>query len=235
MDIVELLINFSLTRQEATIYLTLFTEGALTGYEVSKITGISRSNAYTTLASLVDKGAACIIEGAATRYAPLPPGEFCRNKIRRLTEMQQQILQNMPSLKEETEGYITIKGNRHITDKIKTMIGDARKRLYLSLSSSSLNAFRPELESAVARGLKVVIITDPPYSLPDGIIYFSGNRQSQIRLITDSEIVLTGEISGGEDSACLYSKKQNLVDLIKESIKNEIKLIKLSSKGELNS
>jgi sugar-specific transcriptional regulator TrmB len=229
MDIIELLINFSLTRQEATIYLTLFTEGTLTGYEVSKITGISRSNAYTTLASLVDKGAACVIEGSATRYAPLPPGEFCQNKIRRLTEMQQQILANMPSLKEETEGYITIKGDRHITDKIKTMIGEAKKRLYLSLSSPPLSTFQAELENAVSRGLKVVIITDPPYSLPGGIIYHSGNRQGQIRLITDSEVVLTGEISGGEDSACLYSRKRNLVDLIKESMKNEIKLIELSS------
>jgi sugar-specific transcriptional regulator TrmB len=229
MDIIELLINFSLTRQEATIYLALFTEGALTGYEVSKITGISRSNAYTTLASLVDKGAACVIEGSATRYAPLPPGEFCQNKIRRLTEMQQQILANMPSMKEETEGYITIKGDRHITDKIKTMIGEAKKRLYLSLSSSPLSTFQAELENAVSRGLKVVIITDPPYSLPGGIIYHSGNRPGQIRLITDSEVVLTGEISGGEDSACLYSRKRNLVDLIKESMKNEIKLIELSS------
>ena len=229
MDMIELLINFSLTRQEATIYLTLFTEGALTGYEVSKITGISRSNAYTTLASLVEKGAACVIEGAATRYTPLPPGEFCQNKIRRLTEMQQQILQNMPSFKEETEGYITIKGDRHITDKIKTMIGEANKRLYLSLSSASLPAFQAELEGAASRGLKVVIITDPPYTLAGGIVYHSGSRSGQIRLITDSEIVLTGEISGSEDSTCLYSKKQNLVNLIKESIKNEIKLIELSS------
>ncbi len=235
MDIVEMLIHFGLTRQESTIYLALFTEGSLTGYEVSKITGISRSNAYTTLASLVDKGAACVIEGAATRYAPLPPGEFCQNKIRMLAEMQKQILKNMPSLKEETEGYITIKGDRHITDKIRTMIGDAQKRLYLSLSSGSLAFFQEELEDAISRGLKVVVITDPPYSLPGGIIYLSGNRQSQIRLITDSEVVLTGEISGGENSACLYSRKQNLVDLIKESIKNEIKLIELSYKGELHS
>lgn len=235
MDIIELLTHFSLTRQEATIYLTLFTEGALTGYEVSKITGISRSNAYTTLASLADKGAACIIEGAATRYAPLPPGEFCQNKIRRLTEMQRQILANMPSLKEETEGYITIKGSRHIADKIKTMIGEARKRLYISLSSASISAFQSDLEDAVLRGLKVVIITDPPCSLAGAIIYHTGNRQGQIRLITDSEIVLTGEISGGEDSTCLFSKKQTLVNLIKESIKNEIKLIELSEKGALSS
>jgi len=233
MELVELLMNFSLTRQEATVYIALNAEGALTGYEVSKITGISRSNAYTTLASLAEKGAALTIEGAATRYAPLPPGEFCQNKVRLLSQMQDQILGAMPVSREETEGYITIKGEKHIEDKIRNMIGSAQQRLYLSLSASILPRFREELESAAARGLKVVVITDAPAGLPGALLHISGSALKQIRLITDSATVLTGEISGGEDAACLYSKKKNLVDLIKDSIKNEIKLIELSKEGEM--
>ena len=228
MDIIELLIHFGLTRQEATVYITLHTEGALTGYEVSKLTGISRSGAYTTLATLVDKGAACIIEGTATRYAPLAPDEFCSNKIRELQEMRRHIVNGMPQLKEETEGYITIRGDRHISAKIKNMIEGAQLRLYLSLSSPQLRVFEQELQQAVERGLKVVIITDKPFALSGAIMHYLGSRQGQIRLICDSQTVLTGEAGGGEESACLYSKKQNLVDLIRESIKNEIKLIELS-------
>jgi sugar-specific transcriptional regulator TrmB len=233
MELIGLLTNFNLTRQEATVYIALNTEGALTGYEVSKLTGISRSNAYTTLASLVEKGAALTIEGTATRYAPLPPGEFCRNKIRLLTRMQDQILQGMPSSKEETEGYITIKGDRHISDKIKNMIEGAQKRLYISLAASALPLFLDDLLSAVAKGLKVVVITDAPADLPGAILHKSDSVLKQIRLITDSSTVLTGEIGGSEDDACLYSKKKNLVDLIKDSVKNEIKLIQLSCKGEM--
>lgn len=228
MDIIEMLIAFGLTRQEANVYITLHTEGALTGYEVSKLTGISRSNAYTTLASLVEKGAACIIEGSATRYAPLPPEEFCRNKIRDLTDLGRQIVGGMPSLKEETEGYITIRGDRHIGAKIRNMIADAQLRLYISLSSRHLKDFEPELTEAASRGLKVVIITDRPYTLSGAILHYTEGRDGQIRLICDSQIVLTGEVGGGDESACLFSRKQNLVDLIKESIKNEIKLIELS-------
>lgn len=228
MDIIEMLIRFGLTRQEANVYITLHTEGALTGYEVSKLTGISRSNAYTTLASLVEKGAACIIEGSATRYAPLPPDEFCRNRIRELADLRGQIVNGMPSLKEETEGYITIRGDRHIDAKIRNMIEDAQLRLYLSLSSLHLITFEPELTHAVARGLKVVVITDRSYSLPGATVHYTDSRVGQIRLICDSQTVLTGEVGGGDESACLYSKKQNLVDLIKESMQNEIKLITLS-------
>jgi sugar-specific transcriptional regulator TrmB len=234
MELIELLTNFNLTRQEATVYIALNTEGALTGYEVSKLTGISRSNAYTTLASLAEKGAALTIEGTATRYAPLPAGEFCQNKIRLLTQMQEQILTAMPSSREETEGYITIKGDRHINDKISNMIQSAQRRLYFSLGAAALPPFKPELKSAVKKGLKVVIITDAPFSLSGAIIYRSDSPPRQIRLITDSTTVLTGEIGTGEDAACLYSKKKNLVDLIKESVKNEIKLIELSCKGEIS-
>ncbi|NCB44825.1 MAG: TrmB family transcriptional regulator, partial [Clostridia bacterium] len=52
MDYTEQLMAFGLTRQEAVVYWALLTEGPLTGYEVAKSTGISRSNGYTSLANL---------------------------------------------------------------------------------------------------------------------------------------------------------------------------------------
>mgnify|MGYP001064454128 CR=1 FL=1 len=63
----ERLMEFGLTRQEASIYQCLLTEGKVTGYEVAKQTGISRSNAYNSLASMTEKGAAYLVEEASTR------------------------------------------------------------------------------------------------------------------------------------------------------------------------
>ena len=48
--IIEQLILFGLSRQEAAIYLCLLQNEELTGYEVAKLTGISRSNVYNGLA-----------------------------------------------------------------------------------------------------------------------------------------------------------------------------------------
>ena len=42
--IIEQLTLFGLSRQEAAIYLCLLKNEELTGYEVAKLTGISRSN-----------------------------------------------------------------------------------------------------------------------------------------------------------------------------------------------
>ena len=58
MDNVERLMEFGLTRHEASLYILLTLEGSLNGYEAAKQSGISRSNAYNALAGLVDKGAA---------------------------------------------------------------------------------------------------------------------------------------------------------------------------------
>ena len=83
----ERLMEFGLTRQEASIYQCLLTEGKVTGYEVAKQTGISRSNAYNSLASMTEKGAAYLVEEASTRkYVPVPLNEFCKNRIRKLEE-----------------------------------------------------------------------------------------------------------------------------------------------------
>ena len=57
--IIEQLILFGLSRQEAAIYLCLLQNEELTGYEVAKLTGISRSNVYNGLASLVAWSCLC--------------------------------------------------------------------------------------------------------------------------------------------------------------------------------
>ena len=61
MDInkaIEYLMHFGMSRQEATVYLRLIEAGKQTGYEIARDTGISRSNAYASLAAMVEKGAA---------------------------------------------------------------------------------------------------------------------------------------------------------------------------------
>jgi HTH-type transcriptional regulator, sugar sensing transcriptional regulator len=228
VDAVELLTQFNLTRQEAAIYLTLLSESDMNGYEVAKRTGISRSNTYTSLAALVEKGAALIIEGAVTRYTPVPVQEFCENKLRKLRGTIDDLLETIPQKREETEGYITIKGREHIYDKMRNMVQDAVERVYISASKQIIEAILPEIKSGMARGIKVVLITDEPLDLKGATIYLAEKSRQQIRLIADSSNVLTGDVEDGSNSTCLYSRKKNLIDLLKDSLKNEIKFIEMT-------
>ncbi|MGI6622226.1 MAG: TrmB family transcriptional regulator [Acetivibrionales bacterium] len=228
MDMIESLMKLQLTRQEATIYAILVNEGAMTGYEVSKISGISRSNTYSALAGLVEKGAAYITEGTSTRYIPVDAGELCDNRIFEIHKIKNFLITNLKPRSDDSEGYITIKGEKHILNKMRNILKNARERAYISVSHKILHEINDELINAVERKIKLVIITNPPFAFPGAIIYLTEKQPEQIRLIADSSVVLTGDIEDSVHSTCLYSKKKNLVDLFKESIKNEIKLIEHS-------
>ena len=112
----------------------------------------------------------------------------------------------------------------------KNMIAKAEARIYVSATGSLIEALKEPLTEAAKRGLKIVVITGKPFNLPGAIIYYAEKPNSQIRLIADSGRVLTGDLSDGDSSTCLYSGKPNLVDLFKDALKNEIKLIELTNK-----
>lgn len=225
MEFIENIISFGLTKQEATIYKTLLEEGELTGYEIAKINGTSRSNTYASLSMLVDKGAIYLVEGTSTKYIAIDPEEFCNNKISNLQKLRDNIIKVKPIRKETIEGYITIKGKNHILDKMKNMIAKTKIRLYLSADNETLEYLREELNLLKNKNIKIVLICDNFFEFQGALIFRSPKSSKQIRLIVDSSIVLTGDIDNGDDSTCLYSKKKNLIDLIKDSLKNEIKLL----------
>ena len=224
MNNLDILMHFGLTRTEAVLYATLLEQGAQTGYELAKRTGVSRSNAYTALAGLVDKGAADLMEGAPARYAAVPAGDFCEAKLRALRALMQQL--SLPEAAQPTDGYLTVSGRAHALDRLRAMLNRARLRVYLSAGDLALMEVLSELQDAVTRGLKVVIVTSAPFALPGAQVYHTQKEAHSLRAITDSACALTGDLNG--DAACLYSQKQTLVELVKDAIRSEITLVTLT-------
>ena len=232
---IEQLTGFGLTRQEAGIYQCLLGEGKTTGYEVAKLIGISRSNAYNSLASMTEKGAAYLVEeGSTKKYVPVPLEEFCKNRIRRLDESKKWLLSHMPSEKVPSEGYITIEGRRHILDKMKNLLSKVEERAYISCTRNYLLLLVEELEQLQKAKKKIVIITDQPVRFGNAKVYVGETRDTQIGLITDSKYVLTGEYGEGSKNTCLYSGQTYLVELYKKALANEIKLLEIREENSNN-
>lgn len=228
-ELIEKIMNFGLTRQEALIYQYLVISGEATGYEVAKEVGISRSNAYNSLASLVDKGGAYLQNGVTNKYVAVSVNEFCGNKIRNL-ELDRKDLEANLKVKEETEGYVTIFGCQNIQDKISNMLASVEQRVYISISGEKIMLFKEILERLIAEEKKVVVITDFSSNMSGCNVYLSDSlMENQIRLIVDSKYVLTGDFGENKDDTCLYSGQKNFVSLFKDAMRNEIELIKLRS------
>lgn len=248
--LIERLLQFGLGRQEAGLYLCLLRHGELTGYEVAKLTGISRSNVYNGLALLVEHGAAYVLEGASTRYTPVAIEEFCENHLRHLKESEEFLLKHSPKTVKAAEGYITVEGYSHICDKIHHMLLGSEQRIYFSAKAEFLQMWQKELEGLLEQEIKVVLISTalPPMLRGNGglwerVIFYQADtepdgeeawedRDRQIRLIVDSTYALTGEVTESGTDTCLYSAQRNFVNVFKEAMKNEIELIQLKKEEQ---
>ena len=202
----------------------------MTGYEISKETGISRSNVYSSLSELFNKGAVYMIETESAKYIPVAPEKFLMNTINTLKEKIDFILKNIPSKKEISDGYITIKGSQNIKNKIRDMLEKTESRIYMLAQNDVIKNFETELSALVSRKVKIVIISDC-FELKGAKIYKTKIDKNQIRFIVDSSYVLTGQFSFSQDDTCLYSGQQNLVEVMKEYLKNKITLLEQNSKS----
>ena len=225
MDYIDLLTEYGLTRQEASIYYELMKHGAMTGYEVSKETGISKSNVYAALNGLTQKGAANLEQGAANKYFPVPVNEFCDNCLRHLDKLKNKLIENQPKVLVKREGYINIQSERHIRNKIYDMLERCELRLYILAHDWLLEEYRKELEELIAKGRKVVVLTDDDIKLEGATVYKTDVEEGQLRFIVDSAYVLTGQLTGGNLDTCLYSEQTNLVEVMKEALRYKIVLI----------
>ncbi len=229
--ILEKLMGFGMTRQESLIYLCLYKNGEQTGYEVAKQTGISRSNVYGGLSGLTKAGAAYLMEGSSKKYIAVPVDEFCNGKIREMVKDREFLIENMPMVAKASDGYITITGAANIRNKVIAMLEKAKCRIYLSAPGIYLESIRKELENVVRRRMKLVLITDKEMGIEHVFLHLTDKKEMQIRLIVDSLYVLTGDVAGEKTDTCLFSGQRNFVNVFKEALRNEIKLIEIA-KGE---
>ncbi|GKX30918.1 TrmB family transcriptional regulator [Vallitalea longa] len=223
MNLINALKSIGFTQQESIIYITLCKHGELSGYEAAKLSGISRSNAYAALSSLVDKGNAHIIEGTSAKYIAISKKELIMNASRDFN-------QNIKIIKDELEfnqvtnnPYITIVDSKNIINKIKNMILQCEFRLYFCADKKILDLFANEIEDAYNKNKKIVILSPEVPTFNHNKYYKSFNYES-FKLIIDTEEVITGTLS-----QALYSRNRTLVRLIREAIMNEIKLIDINN------
>ena len=221
---IDILIDFGLTRQEGTIYSALLNHGEMTGYEVAKDTGISRSNVYAALSALVEKGAAYLVEGESTKYRPVEIKTFTQNRISELQKTAAWLEKHAPKKVITTDGYITIIGAKNIKNKIREMLAKTELRIYLMAPADVLGEFADELEALVKAGKKVILLTKG-FKLTGAKIYETKTDEGQLRFIADTAYVLTGELTGDEHDTCLYSGQKNLVEVMKEALKDKITLL----------
>ncbi|MDF2614788.1 MAG: TrmB family transcriptional regulator [Clostridia bacterium] len=228
MDFNEALQKIGFSPLEATVYITLCKHGNLTGYEVAKLSGISRSNIYAALYSLQDKGMCHVSEGESTKYVPLSKEELILSAKRNMTKTLADIEEHFPDRIDVSEPYVTIKGYDNVLSKIKNSILQCKSHLYILSTSSYIELLKEEL-FMISQTKKVTILCDKKIDISQDVTFGIRNKSPQgFHMIIDTKSVITGDLKH-EGSQCLYSSNQSLVRLMRESFITELDMITLTN------
>ncbi|MEG1828392.1 MAG: helix-turn-helix domain-containing protein [Cellulosilyticaceae bacterium] len=228
MNFTDALFKLGFSPIEANVFSTLCKHGALTGYEVAKFCGISRSNVYAALYSLQDKGKCYIIEGESIKYIPLTKDELLLEAHRELHEVIVALETHFPETRVSSEPYITIKGYDNVLAKVKNTILSCHSHLYFLASKSYIDLFSKELLEIV-ENRRVTIMSDGHIDLANALIYKRGKPPEGFHVIIDTSSVITGDINVSS-SQCLYTTNPALVRFMRESFITELEMIKFTDK-----
>ncbi len=203
-DPIDKLVEIGFSEYEAKAYVALLRESPVTGYQLSKLSGVPRSMIYEVLGKLTARGAAMTLRtGGATKYAPIPAVEFLDQLRREHEELTDSLKDDLAILTAapNLEYVWNIEGHENIMGKAMEMIVQAKSGIYLALLPATFPTLKSSLEGAIARGVRVVIYTASALELPGGQVVvapLSGEALTQVGglgliLVIDGEEVLVAE------------------------------------------
>lgn len=202
---IDKLVRIGFSEYEAKAYVALLRESPLTGYQIAKLSGVPRSMVYEVLGKLVARGAAMTLrKEGSTRYAPVPAAEFLDHWHREHEDLVASLKDDLEILDttSDLEYVWSIEGHDHVMAKAEEMIGQAERRIYLSLLPATYPALEPALRAAVGRGVQVALYSTGELDLPGGRVIANPVPELTrervgglwLVLVVDGEEVLIGEL-----------------------------------------
>lgn len=150
------------TDYEAKAYLALLSRSApSTSYEISKFAGIPRANAYSVLESLAGKRAVRPVSKSPLRYMPMEPDVLLGRIVEETKQQCRELSGKLTSLRsdEAADDYVwPITGEFQVNSKIRTMIDNAKRHVWIKAHESALQPHSAALQRAAQRGVQVLII-----------------------------------------------------------------------------
>jgi len=235
-EIVRAIENLGLSTYEAKAYFALLSESPLTGYKLSKISGVPRSRIYETIEKLTTKGLVLTQEGDTTLLMPLSLESFLEQKEKEsrknidiLKEAQQQLKKPV-----DAQGIWTIAGRNQIFEIINHVISQALRHIYLVSFDIDILLFEGALSQSEERGVSVfgAFCGERTFKLKN-LYPHQGKPCSSCRdiaLSIDSQQALVGCTFPSEGARIALTKNPGIIHVAEEYIRHEIFLSKLFEK-----
>lgn len=242
-DNYKFLLEIGFTLNEAKVYLTLLQNRYLNGYEISKLSNVSRSLVYDVIDRLVAKGFILKSEGQVNYYCALPYDkviEKIKNDNINKLNIAKEKLKNYSRIENESEYIFNIKGIDEFFSKANDLILNAKKEISISIWKEDFPKIEESLLIASKKGIKIYIFSFSNINFPSSEIFSYQLKDPtslfpyrRISIIVDGKEVIIGE-NAGDKSICVLSKNHALVSMTTDEIVLNIFWLKyIKSKGLL--
>lgn len=234
-DLIDRLMKIGFSEYEAKAYVALLRESPVTGYQLSKTSGVPRSMIYEVLGKLTGRGAAMTLrKGDSTRYAPVPAEEFLDQLRREHEELTASLKDDLAVLASpaDLEYVWNIEGHENIIAKAIEMIRQAKTRIYLALVPATCQTLQPALEEAIERGVRVRLYTTSKVDVANCrvvVAHVSEETLGQARglgliLVIDGEEVLIAEWLTATQARASWTSSPLLVFIAEHHLRTDLYL-----------
>jgi len=240
-ELIESFEKLGLSSNEARVYLALLENNPITGYQLSKTSGILRPVVYEMLNRLVEKGGARVIKSNPDTYVPVVIEEFLKNIEIGFSDAQNNISNTLKKymVVDHSDYYWNIIGTKNILNSIHMMIQRAEQQIYVSVQNQKfLDSFKEILLTQAQKGVSVDIFSY--YNLEtEGLTLYSYHLDqnfsspsiltSMVEICVDSSEAMLSNFTDEKTAKSVYSKNLAQIKLIKDDILRSIYFIRLQS------
>lgn len=228
------LLALGFSEYEARAYVALYKLQPATAYEISKLAGLPKANAYTVLESLSKKEAAQPISENPVRYVAVVPSVLFERIANATAKRCAKLIEKIPSVAHaDDRGYVwSISGSEAISAKIEALIDGANSHIWIKGAEQNILPYRKALQRAAERGVEVLIIL---FGTQLEQFQFGGKSRTYLhegngipvgiahKLVTitvDFEEALVVESEGQQQGA--YTRNRPIVNLAESLIRHEV-------------
>jgi sugar-specific transcriptional regulator TrmB len=234
-DPIDKLVKIGFSEYEAKAYIALLRESPVSGYQLSKLSGVPRSMIYEVLGKLTTRGAAMTLHtGGATKYAPVPAAEFLDQLLQEQEDLVVSLKDDVAHLTSapDLEYVWNIEGHENILAKAEEMIDQAKSRIYLALLPATFPELKPVLEEAIGQDVRVVVYTTSELELPGGQVVAAPMSEEALSqagglgliLVIDGEEVLIGEWLTATRARASWTSSPLLVFIAEHHLRTDLYL-----------
>ena len=171
-NVVEKLKSLGFNSYEAKTYIALLKKYPATGYEVSQLADIPQSRAYDALKSLASEKIVIASDDKPQKYSPIAPKELTQRFKRKINSTIEYLEKKLPDVKEDyNEPLHNISGYENILAKLKEIIKNSKKSIYIEIWKEDFKHVEKELRAAYDRDVDVKIVALGEFTTNFGLVY----------------------------------------------------------------